>query len=118
VIINNAQDEAVVLQQRADLIAAIGRAIGNTAAHEIAHHFLKSCCGMDADPQADPNARGTFNSGAASPISDPSFWTGYWVSPKIYLHWQDQGTSPTVLEGLGQCLGGGWHSFHGLPCHK
>jgi hypothetical protein len=118
VTITNAQDEATALQQRTDLIAAIGRAIGNTAAHEIAHQFLVACCGMDANPQTDPNALATFNAGASSPSIDPSFWTGYSGSPKKYLHWQDSEYSPTALKALGQCLGGGWRDFHGSSCHQ
>jgi hypothetical protein len=113
VVINNAQDESKVLQQRTDYIQAIGRAIGNTAAHEMAHQFLFKCCDMDANPEDDPNARGTYNTGAASPITDPSFWTGYWPDPVIYLHWE----SP-ALNALGHCLGGGWRNFYGSPCHN
>jgi hypothetical protein len=113
VVINNAQDETNALQQRTDYIRAIGRAIGNNAAHEIAHQFLFSCCDMDADPGTDPNAKGTYNAKGSAPIDDPTFWTGYWPNPLIYLHWE----SP-ALSGLGQCLGGGWRSFHGSSCHN
>jgi hypothetical protein len=113
VVINNAQDESNALQQRTDYIQAIGREIGNNAAHEIAHQFLVACCDMDADPAGDPNARATFNSGAPSVFEDPSFWTGYWPNPIIYVHWE-----APALTGLDQCLKGGWRSFHGSPCHN
>jgi hypothetical protein len=96
-----------------DYIQAVGRAIGNTAAHEIAHQFLFRCCDMDANPATDNNARGTYNSGAGSAASDPSFWTGYWPNPVIYLHWETP-----AFTALGQCLGGGWRAFNGLSCHN
>ncbi len=117
VVITNAQTLAKALQNPG-LIQAIGRAIGNTAAHETAHQFLLSCCNMDSNPnvpsqynpdpnQADPGARGAYN--AAGPpycigTSDPSFWLGYWPSPRINLHWES-GT----LQGLNSCLSAGWH---------
>jgi len=88
VAISNQQDEATVLQQRQDLLVAIGRAIGNTAAHEIAHHFLVECCSMDVTTAVDPNARGTYNTGDSSPVSDPSFFTGFWPNTIISLHWE------------------------------
>jgi hypothetical protein len=113
IVINNAQGEAKALQKRTDYVQAIGRAIGNTAAHEIAHQFLVQCCDMDADPTEDPNARGTFNSVGNGPFKDPSFWTGYWPNPIIYLHWE-----APALTGLGQCLGRGWRPFNGSPCHN
>jgi hypothetical protein len=118
VVINNAQDEANALN-RHDLIQAIGRGIGVSAAHEIAHHFLFLCCDMDANPQSDTNARGTFNATGCYAPTDPSPWTGYWPTPKIDLHWEDNGPPfPTALEGLGQCLGSGWRDFGGSSCHN
>jgi len=45
--------------------------------------FLVLCCGMDGNPTTDPNARATFNAGAASPVTDPSFWTGYLPGPRL-----------------------------------
>ena len=95
------------------VIRAVGRALGVTAAHEIAHQFVSGTgplgAGlMDADPNTDPGARGTFNatgcSRAPPPAGDPSPWLGYWPSPVIMLHWE----APS-LTALGQALGGGWH---------
>lgn len=122
IVINNAQDEAAALA-RPDLIEAIGRAIGNTAAHEVAHQFLLSCCDMDSSPtvatnsnpdntQPDPNARGTYNAGGSLPAEDPSFWLGYWPNPKIILHWENTPVpdgSPNSLVGLENCLRDGWY---------
>jgi hypothetical protein len=113
VVINNAQDEGTVLAQRLDLIQAIGRGIGVSAAHETAHQFLMKCCAMDADPQTDLNARGTFNATGCDGSVDPSPWTGYWPAPVIPLHWEQP-----ALDALGQCLNGGWRSFYGQPCHN
>jgi len=109
--INNAQDKATALN-RTDLIQAIGRGIGNTAAHEIAHHFLFLCCDMDADPQTDPAARGTFNATGCNASTDPSPWTDYWPTPRINMHWE-----PPALQALSQCLSKGWSDFHGQSCH-
>jgi hypothetical protein len=105
VSITNAQERDTVLQQRRDLLLAIGRAIGNTAAHEIAHHFLEACCSMDVSVANDPNARGSYNVGQSSPVSDPSFFTGFWPDPIIPLHWE----APTFV-GLNNCLNSsrGW----------
>jgi hypothetical protein len=122
IVINSAQDEISALH-RLDLMQAIGRGIGFTAAHEIAHHFLFSCCTMDADPlnpsvqnpnpeQLDPDARGAFNATGCSGSLDPSPWTGYWPSPKIDLHWERP-----ALDALGQCLSNGWHNYQG-SCHN
>lgn len=106
-IINNAQDLNAALAQ-GSIIRAIGRGIGNIAAHEITHHFLLRCCGMDADPTKDENAKGTFNATGCSGVRDPSPWTGYWPDPRILLHWQQP-----ALEVLGRCLGGGWRNSGG-----
>jgi len=113
VVINNAQDESTVLAQRPDVIRAIGRGLGASAAHEIAHRFLWKCCTMDSDPQSDPDARGTFNATGCDGLTDPSPWTGYWPDPKILLHWE-----PPALNALGQCLNGGWRDFHHESCHN
>jgi len=110
-IINNAQDLSTVLAE-GSIIRAMGRGIGNIAAHEIAHQFLKKCCAMDANPEVDENAKGTFNATGCSGVRDPSPWTGYWPDPRILLHWQQP-----ALEALGRCLGGGWRFFGGDPCH-
>jgi Bacterial Ig-like domain (group 2)/Protein of unknown function (DUF1573)/IPT/TIG domain/Abnormal spindle-like microcephaly-assoc'd, ASPM-SPD-2-Hydin/Galactose oxidase, central domain len=117
-VINNAHDENGVLQKRTDMIQAIGKAVGNTAGHEIAHQFLLECCDMDANPQTDPNARGTYNAAGSNALDDPSFWTGYWPNPIIYLHWQNQGGSPTAQDALSQCLGKGWRNLGVSPCHN
>jgi len=101
---------------------AIGRGIGVSAAHEIAHHFLGHCCSMDSNPvspgefnpdpnNADPGARGTYNATGCSANSDPSPWTGYWPNPKIDLHWEKP-----ALDALG-CLGNKWRNFSGY-CHN
>ncbi len=114
VVINNAQDESAVLASRLDLIQAIGRAIGATAAHEAAHTFLWNCCDMDNLPENDPNSEGTFNAGGCEAKTDPSFWTGYWPSnPPIFLHWEQP-----ALTALQQCLNGGWHEKPGSSCHN
>jgi hypothetical protein len=86
IVINSAQDEAIAIG-RTDLIDAIGRGIGNIAAHELAHQFLIKCCDMDSNPfiatnsnpdptQADLNARGAYNAGGFSGKQDPSNWLG------------------------------------------
>jgi hypothetical protein len=122
VVINNAQDEAAAIG-RADLIEAIGRGIGNTAAHEVAHQFLLQCCDMDSSPSTatssnpdptvpDPNARGAYNASGYSGRADPSFWIGYWPIPKIDLHWENTPSpdgSPNSLRGLENCLRSGWY---------
>ncbi len=114
IVIPDAQTEAAALQNPA-LIQAIGRGIGNTAAHEIAHQFLHSCCDMDADPnnpsafnpdpsQPDLYAEGAYNAGGCNGTSDPSSWLGYWPSPRAYLHWEP----PAAIQGLQSCLNSGW----------
>lgn len=122
IVINNAQDETTALNQQA-LMQAIGTGIGNTSAHEVAHQFLLSCCDMDSSPlspsnfnpiptEADANARGAWNAGGFSGKSDPSFWIGYWPSPKIALHWENTANpdgSPNALVGLETCLATGWY---------
>ena len=110
-IINTQQDLTAALAQ-GSIIRAIGRGIGNIAAHEIAHHFLVRCCAMDANPEVDENAKGTFNATGCSGERDPSPWTGYWPDPRILLHWQQP-----ALEALGRCLGGGWRAFGSGACH-
>ena len=110
-VINNAQDESAALA-RPDTIRAIGRGIGNVAAHEIAHTFLGLCCTMQADPTSDVNARGTFNAEGCNGRTDPSPWTGFWPTPRIPLHWEQP-----ALDALRQCLGGGWRNF-GQSCHN
>ena len=110
VVINNAQDENAALSNPA-LIQAIGRGIGNIATHEIAHQFLALCCTMDADPADDPNARGAYNAGSCSGITDPSPWLGFWPNPKIELHWEQP-----AFDALSQCLAGGWAP--GKICHQ
>lgn len=115
VVINNVQDERNVLANRFDMIRAIGRGLGVSAAHEVAHQFVDSVGPlgapglMDADPSTDSNPRGTFNAGGCDghwpPNGDPSSWLGYWpANPPIYLHWE----APSLLQ-LGEALGGGWH---------
>jgi len=105
------------------LIDAIGRGIGNTAAHEVAHQFLLQCCEMDALPndkyfsnanpdEPDPGARGAYNAGDFSGKNDPSFWTGHWPSPRIGLHWENAPVydhTPSALTGLENCLRDGWY---------
>ena len=112
VVINNSQDEANALK-RIDLLQAIGRGIGVTAAHEIAHHFLFLCCAMDADPGSDPLARGTYNATGCSGSIDPSPWTGFWPNPVIRIHWE-----PATLRGLNECLSAGWRDFGSSSCHQ
>lgn len=94
VIINNSQDETAALNNP-KLIQAIGRGIGSTAAHEIAHQFLVECCSMDVKISADPNAAGTYNNGDADADpnpqvvdSDPSPYTGYWKDGKTPIKWE------------------------------
>jgi outer membrane protein assembly factor BamB len=112
VTINNAEDESAALR-RFDLLQAIGRGIGVTTAHEIAHHFLFACCSMDADPATDPLARGTYNATGCSASTDPSPWTGFWPNPIIKLHWE-----PPALRGLNECLNAGWQDFGSSSCHQ
>jgi len=108
--ITNSQDEANALKST-NLLQAIGRGIGVTSAHEIAHHFLAGCCAMDADPAQDAEARGAINATGCSGSSDPSPWTGFWPNPIIGLHWE-----PSTLLGLSRCLSRGWRDFHGSSC--
>ncbi len=110
--INNAQDEATALK-RIDLLQAIGRGIGVTATHEIAHHFLFLCCAMDADPAQDFLARGTYNATGCLASTDPSPWIGFWPTPIIKLHWE-----PQTLRGLNACLNAGWRDFGSSSCHQ
>jgi hypothetical protein len=106
VVINNAQDETAVLANRLDLIQAIGRGIGVTAAHELAHQFVDKPP-MDNNPATNPAARGTFNATGCNGLDDPSPWTGYWLpAPPIFLHWEKP-----ALDALGQALGKGWHDL-------
>jgi len=126
IVINNAQDEATALA-RADLIQAIGRSVGNTSAHEVAHQFLLQCCDMDSLPkdpstsnpypsQPDSDARGAYNAGGFSGKDDPSFWIGYWPNPRIDLHWENtpitsgpNAGTPNAVVGLENCLRDGWY---------
>ena len=110
VIINNAQDETNALA-RQDLIQAIGRGIGNNAAHEIAHQFLAKCCSMDAMTSADPNSAATYNNGDANgsltlttrtAIPRPILVMGKYNTTRIHLG------EGTTLQALDQCLNGGW----------
>lgn len=110
--INNSRDEAKALK-RQDLIQAIGRGMGNTAAHEIAHQFLILCCSMDATISADPNAAATYNQGDADgdpspnvPDSDPATYTGFGKDGKTAIHWES-----TTQQGLTRCLANGWTSY-------
>lgn len=115
--ISNVQDEAAALA-RQDLIQAIGRGIGNNAAHEIAHQFLLGCCSMDALSSQDSNAAGTYNSGDAngSPDpqilnSDPSPYTGYAKDGKTEIHWES-----TTKQALTKCLDAGWTDYGVQSC--
>jgi hypothetical protein len=115
VAINNAQDETNALK-RQDLIQAIGRGIGNNAAHEIAHQFLIKCCSMDVLTSDDPASAGTYNNGDADGDpnpqiinSDPAPYTGYGKSGKP-IFWED-----STKKALGNCLGKGWRNYN-IPC--
>ncbi len=115
VAINNTQDETNALH-RQDLIQAIGRGIGNTSAHEIAHQFLIKCCSMDVFTSDDPASAGTYNNGDADGDpnpqiinSDPAPYTGYGKSGKP-IFWED-----STKKALGNCLGKGWHDYT-IPC--
>ncbi len=115
-VIKNAQDEQAALTDPR-VAQGIARGIGNIAAHEVAHQFLKGCCAMDANPYVDPDAKGTFNAtgcnGRWPPSGDPSPWLGYWPgSPNVLLHWEQP-----ALDALGECLAGGYRDFHGSTCH-
>jgi hypothetical protein len=128
--INNSQQEATILSANPQMILAIGRVIGNTSAHEIAHQFLQACCWMDDDPlnpnsqnpipsKADPNARGAYNFGGANTAKeDPSFYIGYWQSPVIALHWESDpvGNQVSAYNGLRSCLGTAWHEIDSNNC--
>jgi hypothetical protein len=123
----NAQEAMKLINVSSDaaLIQAIGRGIGDIAAHEIAHHFLNNCCTMDSDPNKasaqnpdttlpDPDAKGAINATGCEASSDSSPWTGYWLNPKIDLHWE-----PPALKGLTECLSKGWVDFGGgISCHQ
>ena len=116
VVITSAQAEQTFLASDFGLrvIRALGRGLGVTAAHEIAHQFVSDTGAlggglMDANPYEDPDARGTFNakgcSGSWPPKGDPSPWLGYWPSdPPIFLHWE-----APALRYLTDALGKGWH---------
>jgi hypothetical protein len=115
--IPNAQAEAAAMGNLS-LIQAIGRGIGNNAAHEIAHQFLGECCSMDVLTSADPNAATTYNngdgSGDPSPTntdSDPSPYTGYGKNGTTAIHWEN-----TTQRALQACLSKGYQNFHGLTC--
>jgi len=117
VVINNASDESNALN-RQDLITAIGRGIGNTAAHEIAHQFLGKCCSMDALTSQDPNAAATYNNGSAngspdpqSPDSEPATYTGYGKDGKTQIHWES-----STHRALTECLNAGWRDFGIVSC--
>jgi hypothetical protein len=93
-----------VIQTRSDYIQAMARAIGHTAAHELAHEFanIGAIDGMDVD-----DAPCTLNGGSQSPSSDPSYWTGYCPgNPPIYLHWEDR-----TRDILYRCLAGGYRKL-------
>jgi hypothetical protein len=112
IAINNTQDENNALNRK-DLIQAIGRGIGNNAAHEIAHQFLILCCSMDAHIKDDPHAAGTYNNGSANGDadpdvvnSDPSPYTGYWKDGKTAIKWES-----TTQAALDKCLADGWRYF-------
>lgn len=112
VVINNAQDEAVALG-RQDLIEAIGRGIGNNAAHEIAHQFLIRCCSMDVLTSKDPNAAATYNNGDSDGTpnpqvadSDPAPYTGFGKDGKTSIHWES-----TTKDALTKCLGTGYRKY-------
>jgi len=103
--ITDARSETRALNGTA-LLQAIGRGVGNFAAHEIAHHFLGDCCHMDISPDDDPEARATYNAGRCSAAADPSPWKGFWPNPKIYLHWE-----APALRPLNKCLNLGFREF-------
>jgi hypothetical protein len=106
IVINNAQDESAVLAARLDMIQGIGRGLGVTAAHELAHQFVDKPP-MDNDPLIDPSARGTYNASGCNGTTDPSPWTGYWPAvPPIGLHWEKP-----ALDALNTALKGGWHTL-------
>jgi hypothetical protein len=116
VVINNAQDESNALN-RIDMIQAIGRGIGNNAAHEIAHQFLSACCSMDVKISADPAAAGTYNNGDANGDpnqqvvdSDPAPYTGYGKDGKA-IHWE-----ATTNKALTKCLGSGYTNYGLTVC--
>jgi hypothetical protein len=117
VVINNAQDEATALG-RQDLINAIGRGTGNTAAHEIAHQFLALCCSMDVLTSQDPDAAATYNNVDADadpspqvPDSDPAPYTGYGKDGKTAIHWEN-----TTKQALTKCLATGWTDYGLTSC--
>lgn len=117
VVINNAPDETVALG-RQDLIQAIGRGIGATAAHEIAHQFLGLCCNMDVLTSQDPNAAATYNNGDGDgdpnpqvPNSDPAPYTGYGKDGKTPIHWE-----ATTQQDLAKCLASGWTDYGLTNC--
>jgi len=117
IVINNSQDEADALA-REDLIQAIGRGMGNTAAHEIAHQFLGLCCNMDVTISTDLNAAATYNQGDADgdpspnvPDSDPASYTGFGKDEKTAIHWES-----ATQQGLARCLASGWRDYQGESC--
>jgi hypothetical protein len=82
-----------------------GEGIGNTAAHEIAHQYLSSSCGMN-DLGGDPAA---YNAGNADAGTDPSMYTG--VGPNGQpLYW----TRQTAICLVNQIL---WGNFTGIVGH-
>jgi hypothetical protein len=117
VVINSASDEATALA-RPDLIQDIGRGIGNNSAHEIAHQFLVSCCGMDVHTSIDPNSAATYNNGDADgdpspavPDSDPAPYTGYGKDKKTPIHWEDN-----TKRALNACLSTNYVDYGASSC--
>jgi hypothetical protein len=117
VVINNPQDEARALR-RQDLIQAIGRGIGNNAAHEIAHQFLGECCSMDVMTSKDANSAATYNNGDADGDphpqvvnSDPAPYTGYGKDNATPIHWED-----TTQQALNKCISQGYKDYGTVSC--
>ena len=115
IVINNATDETTVLATRLDMLQGIGRGLGVTSAHEIAHQFVDRPP-MDNDPNTDFAARGTYNATGCNGGNDPSPWIGYWPAGlgvpnniplnNIPLHWE-----PPALSALIVALQAGWHQL-------